>query len=107
MGFQVDSGFLLLFGLSQSFNSGIFFLNRTNRTLSPAGQLDADENRAVADNCRASCTDWYGNARPIFYGDRIFALMGYELVEGRMAGGRIGEVRRLDFTPALRQPQRQ
>ena len=26
--------------------------------------------------------DWYGNARPIFIGDRTFALLGYELVEG-------------------------
>lgn len=79
--------------------SGIFFLNRRARELSPAGQLDADASRAVQDNCLASCTDWYGNARPIFYGDRIFALMGYELVEGRMERGRIAEVRRVDFTP--------
>lgn len=79
--------------------SGIFFLNRRARELSPAGQLDADEQRAVDDNCLASCTDWYGNARPIFYGDRIFALMGYELVEGRMERGRIAEVRRIDFSP--------
>lgn len=79
--------------------SAIFFLNRRNRALSPAGQLDADERGAVADNCLASCVDWYGNARPIFYGDRIFALMGYELVEGRVEAGRIGEVRRLNFAP--------
>ncbi len=31
--------------------------------------------------CETSCTDWYGNTRPIFYGDRTFALMGAELVE--------------------------
>jgi hypothetical protein len=47
----------------------------------------------------ASCVDWYGNARPIFLGDRIFALMGYELVEGRSTRGRIAELRRVDFTP--------
>ena len=79
--------------------SGIFFLNRQNRALSPAGQLNADDSRAVQDNCLASCTDWYGNARPIFYGNRIFALMGYELVEGRLEQGQIGEIRRLDFAP--------
>ena len=27
------------------------------------------------DGCRASCMDWYGNARPIFAKGRIFALM--------------------------------
>ncbi len=81
--------------------SGLFFLNRRSRQLVPAGQLDADDGRVVQDNCLASCTDWYGNARPIFYGPRIFALMGYELVEGRMEQGRIGEIRRLNFAPQL------
>ena len=80
--------------------SAIFFLRRDARALSPAGELAARPARAVADNCLASCVDWYGNARPIFYGDRIFALMGYELVEGRLEGGRITELARLDFAPA-------
>lgn len=31
--------------------------------------------------CETSCTDWYGNTRPIFLGDRAFALMGSELAE--------------------------
>ncbi|MDR2856415.1 MAG: beta-propeller domain-containing protein [Novosphingobium sp.] len=82
--------------------SAIFFLNRDDRRLSPAGQLDADERGAVQDNCLASCTDWYGNARPIFLGDRIIALMGYELVEGRRENGQIREVRRINFAPAAR-----
>ena len=44
-----------------------------------------------------SCVDWYGNARPIFYRGRIFALMGYELVEGSIASGRIREIGRTSF----------
>ena len=44
--------------------------------------------------------DWYGNARPIFLGPRVFALMGYELVEGQLRDGRIIERRRVDFSPA-------
>jgi len=83
--------------------SGIFFLRRDNRALSPAGHLDANAEGAVADNCLASCVDWYGNARPIFYGDRIFALLGYELVEGRIEAGAIKEQRRVDFTPAAKE----
>lgn len=79
--------------------SGIFFLRRDDRALSPAGQLDANATGAVADNCLASCVDWYGNARPIFYGERIFALLGYELVEGRIDAGQMAELRRVDFTP--------
>ena len=31
--------------------------------------------------CETSCVDWYGNARPFFIGDRIFALIASELIE--------------------------
>ena len=65
----------------------------------PAGELAANADGAVPDNCIASCVDWYGNARPIFLGTRTFALMGYERVEGRLGDGRIREVGRLDFAP--------
>ena len=72
-----------------------------------AGRLSADPGRAVDDHCRASCVDWYGNARPIFIGDRVFALMGYELVEGRQApGGSISEVGRTNFAPGGRPMER-
>jgi hypothetical protein len=50
----------------------------------------------------ASCVDWYGNARPLFLKNRVFALMGYELVEGQVARGQIGEVRRISFAPDAR-----
>ena len=79
--------------------SAIVFLGRQHRKLSPAGELVSDAEHAVDDACKASCVDWYGNARPIFLGSRTFALMGYELVEGRVNAGRISEVQRLDFAP--------
>ncbi len=53
----------------------------------------------VDDGCKASCTDWYGNARPIFYSGRVFALLGYEMVEGTIDGGSIHEARRVSFAP--------
>jgi len=71
-----------------------------------AGRLDADPRRAADDACVASCVDWYGNARPIFIANRVFALMGYELVEGRMANGAINEVARTNFAPPGRMPVR-
>ena len=49
------------------------------------------------DACEVSCVDWYGNARPIFYRGRIFALLGYELVEGQLRGSRLDERRRVHF----------
>lgn len=91
-------------GYARFLGSGaaITFLGRTNRRFVPAGELEARGANARDDSCQASCVDWYGNARPIFLRDRLFALMGYELVEGRLAGGRIGEVGRADFAPAAR-----
>lgn len=81
-------------------SSAIAFLQRNNRQFSPVGDLEA--NFAIStrdDGCQASCVDWYGNARPIFLGGRIFALMGYELVEGQLVDGKIKEVGRANFSP--------
>jgi hypothetical protein len=52
---------------------------------------------AIDDACVASCADWYGNARPIFYRGRVFALMGYELVEGQIAGEALSELGRTNY----------
>jgi hypothetical protein len=86
--------------------SSILFLKRQSRKLDVSGRLDADPYQAVDDACVASCVDWYGNARPIFIGNRVFALMGYELVEGRIARGTISEVARTNFAPPARMPVR-
>ena len=83
-----------------STGADMLFLRRDARNLSDFGRLHASPDQTGRiDQCVASCTDWYGNARPIFLRGRIFALMGYELVEGREAGGAIEEVRRADFMP--------
>jgi len=78
--------------------ASILYLRRAARDLSLAGTLDARPGQGD-DHCLASCVDWYGNARPVFFGNRIFALMGYELVEGRWQDGRVREKTRIDFTP--------
>jgi hypothetical protein len=80
-------------------SASIVFLANDGTALRELGELAAQPERAVEDDCVASCVDWYGNARPLFLRGRIFALMGYELVEGAMRGSRIREVRRTDFTP--------
>jgi len=81
-------------------SADMLFLRRDARILSDFGRLHASSDQAGRiDQCVASCTDWYGNARPIFLRGRIFALMGYELVEGREAGATIKEVRRANFMP--------
>jgi hypothetical protein len=80
-------------------SASIVFLANDGAALRELGELAAQPERAAEDGCVASCVDWYGNARPLFLRGRIFALMGYELVEGAMDGNRIREVRRTDFTP--------
>ncbi|HEX8623663.1 MAG TPA: beta-propeller domain-containing protein [Allosphingosinicella sp.] len=83
--------------------AAMVFLRRDDRRLAPAGELDSQTRGVVDDDCKASCVDWYGNARPIFWGGRTFALLGYELVEGALARGRIREVGRISFAPGVRQ----
>jgi len=77
----------------------MLFLRRIDRSFSDFGNLTARPTTTRDDGCKASCVDWYGNARPIFLRGRVFALLGYELVEGEETGGRIREVRRVDFSP--------
>jgi hypothetical protein len=77
----------------------MLFLRNDALRLRELGELPADTAVAPDDVCRVSCVDWYGNARPIFLRGRVFALMGYELVEGAMEGGRIRERRRVSFSP--------
>ena len=75
------------------------YLRRNDGRLRPLGTLDSRPAGARDDGCVASCIDWYGDARPIFAGRRVFALLGYELVEGRERGGRIREIGRVNFAP--------
>ena len=88
-------------GWSPGLSAAMLFLRRSDGRLAQAGELAAASTAGNDgdDGCKASCVDWYGNARPIFIGGRVFALLGYELVEGAEAGGRIREVGRTSFAP--------
>ena len=81
-------------------SAAVLFLRNQSLRLSELGALDSKAEPGMSDGCRASCVDWYGNARPLFVGNRVFALMGYEIVEGRVAGNGIAEVQRISFAPA-------
>ena len=80
-------------------SASIVFVRNQSLQLAEAGELAAHAHKAVEDDCRVSCVDWYGNARPLFVDDRIFALLGYELVEGAFSEYRLREVRRVSFQP--------
>lgn len=84
---------------SDQWLADMLFLRRSNQQLTDFGRLQSRRPGGQDDGCTASCVDWYGNARPIFMRGRVFALLGYELVEGDASGSKIREVRRVDYAP--------
>jgi hypothetical protein len=81
-------------------SAALLYLRNNGLSFSELGTLDARPGAAERnDGCRASCVDWYGNSRPLFLRDRVFALMGYEIVEGAVTEKRIVETRRVSFAP--------
>jgi len=80
-------------------SASILFLRNESLDLKELGELASQPEGAADDECRASCVDWYGNARPLFLRGRVFALLGYEVVEGTLAEGRIRETRRISYAP--------
>lgn len=80
-------------------SAAINFFSIKDKTLSELGGLKSTTNQDIDDACVASCVDWYGNARPIFLGQRILGLMGYDLVEANLRNGKIVEHARVNFMP--------
>ena len=81
----------------------------TRGRLTPVGELERrfeygerGSGGVAGYSCEVSCIDWYGNSRPIFTDGRVFGLTGTELIEGRIRGGEIHEVQRLNI--ALSRP---
>jgi len=82
-------------------SAAILFLRNDALHFQELGELAANQTGAKDDGCRASCVDWYGNARPLFVHGRILALLGYELVEGELEGGQIQTIRRVNYAPKV------
>ncbi|MES3024959.1 MAG: beta-propeller domain-containing protein, partial [Pseudomonadota bacterium] len=80
--------------------ASVMYLRNSKLKLDELGSLLSQPAKQGDDGCRASCVDWYGNARPLFLQGRVFALMGYELVEGKVSGERLSETRRISYAPA-------
>ena len=81
-------------------SASVLYVRNQSLNFSEIGTLDARAGADSNDGCRASCVDWYGNSRPLFIRSRVLALMGYELVEGRLDADGIVETRRVNFAPA-------
>ncbi len=70
-----------------------------NLQLQPLGALQGsrEEQWYSYSDCDVSCYDWYGSARPIFWEDRLLALLKYELLEGKLSGDFLEEIQRIDI----------
>ncbi len=88
-------------------SAAILFLRNNSLRFEEVGELAARPERAADDACRASCVDWYGNARPLFVRGRVLALLGYEIVEGTLDDGRVRELRRVSYAPRRSEITRQ
>jgi len=75
----------------------IFLSADEDKDFAYLGALESDDRNQADDDCEVSCVDWYGNSRPIFYGEKIFALIGYELIEGDIIDDKMEELQRLGF----------
>jgi hypothetical protein len=80
-------------------SAALIFLRNDSLEFHEMGELGAQADRATDDACRASCVDWYGNARPLFVQGRVMALLGYEIVEGKLGDDRLRELRRINYAP--------
>jgi len=80
-------------------SAAILFLRNDGLQFREVGELGSQPAKATDDKCRASCIDWYGNARPLFLRSRVFALLGYEIVEGTLDNGSMKELRRINYAP--------
>jgi hypothetical protein len=80
-------------------SAAILFLRNNSLHFEEMGELAAGAEPNSNDHCRASCVDWYGNARPLFVHGRTIALLGYELVEGSLEKGQMHEMRRVSYAP--------
>ncbi len=81
-------------------SAAILFLRNDSLQFREVGELGSQPEKQVDDKCMASCVDWYGNARPLFLKGRVFALLGYEIVEGAIEDGRMRELRRVSYAPS-------
>jgi hypothetical protein len=82
-------------------SAAILFLRNDSLDLDEIGELGSTDS-STNDGCKASCVDWYGNARPLFVRSRVFALLGYEIVEGSVSNNGIRESRRINYSPKRR-----
>jgi hypothetical protein len=83
-------------------NASLVFVQMSGSYVAKLGQITPTGPASVSDGCKSSCDDWYADAHSISVGDRIFAVLGYQLIEASVVGGKLVEKKRIDFFPGER-----
>ena len=69
-------------------SAAILFWRNDSLQFREVGELGSQPERAIDDQCRASCVDWYGNARPLFLRGRVLRCSATRSSkDGWMMGG--------------------
>ncbi len=76
----------------------IAVLRNQRLSFTTSGAITMEAALPPPDQGDTQTVEW-STMRPIFAGDRIFAVAGFTLVEGRLARGQIEVVRRIDLAP--------
>jgi hypothetical protein len=87
-------------------STNVVFVRTSPRGFLKVGSLSIKPGSPESDSLEVQSgwfDDWYGNTRGIFVGERVFALIGYELIEARMVDGRLVERQRINFMPGVDQ----
>jgi hypothetical protein len=91
-------GFSLGHETSDSDAAAVFFLQNDGLRFRELGELRVRrDERTPSYVDRPYLISWDENSRPVFLGERMLALVGDELVEGRVVQGRLEARRRLSY----------
>lgn len=76
----------------------ILLLLNDGRRLLPLGTLTAAPDPPITKDCEAACMSSHPRMRLFAVDGRIFAMLGYDLIEIRVRHGKLQELRRVRFT---------
>lgn len=75
-----------------------FFGFTDDYQVTKAGEIESHEQQiSIESDCEASCVNWYGNSRPFFIDERVFALIGDELIESQLIDEKLIEIKRINI----------
>lgn len=75
----------------------VFFSYDSNGQFEEINTIFGSELQQEQGECKVSCYDWYGSARPFFINGSVYALMDYELVRANYSNRTLHSLQRLNM----------